>query len=255
MPLNPSHMLVSSVAILVMGAAANASVISAPNPSTYSDLVASFDPIANGYNWPANSGHVWLQDFGAGPVIADQTQIRSDVFRVNQNVTVGTGANTLGLVPGDMVFSYTITLVKNVPNETVTMLSQFKASGTIFSGADILEAGFVKGLGWVSTTSITPSTTQLAPPSPFGSFVDYNWPLGGQGLENEETITLLMYTQPSALGFGTGNFAVPAGQPGGLDEFVQFNGIAPQVYIPKIPAPGAASVMLLGGLTVLRRRR
>ena len=76
--------VVASCAVALTGAiAANASTVSASAPGSYGDLVASYDPIASGYNWPANTGHRW--EIAPG-LIGDQTELRSDVFRVNQNI-------------------------------------------------------------------------------------------------------------------------------------------------------------------------
>ena len=119
--------VVASCAVALTGAiAANASTVSASAPGSYGDLVASYDPIASGYNWPANTGHRW--EIAPG-LIGDQTELRSDVFRVNQNIAVGTGPDVINLSPGDMVFAYTITLVNAVHNTTITSLDKFSVSG------------------------------------------------------------------------------------------------------------------------------
>lgn len=247
--------LASSASVLAAATAADASSVSTFAPGTYADFVTSYDPIANGYNWPAGTGHRW--EIAPG-LLGDQTELLTEVFRVNTPTSVGTGPNTINLVPGDMVFAYTIELVTAVPNTTITSLDKFSVSGIpLFgNGDDVMWHENVKGLGWVNTISDTPTSTQLTGAGGLGGFADYNWIAGDDfNLDNDQTITLLMYTGPSAIGLGRGNFSAPPGQPGGLDEIVQGNAAAPLVLIPKIPAPGAASLVALAGLASLRRRR
>ena len=243
--------LVTAPITAMLASPAFAAVPNTDDPNVYGSLVSSYDPLANGYIWPSTSGH--------SPVIPpDHTQLVSEVHTVTSPVTVGSGPNTVDLVPGDMVWSYTITLVQ-ASTESIAAIEKFSVAGlpALGNGQDTMDASLIKDTGWYVNGATEPNSIQVSNAGAWGAYVDFNWLGAGSGyFSNSETITLMMFTGPADIGYGNGNFTAAPAQTGFL-EVVQGDGVAPKVLIPitPVPTPGAVSLLALGGLVAARRRR
>ncbi|RMH25005.1 MAG: hypothetical protein D6693_09400 [Planctomycetota bacterium] len=237
----------------------------------FTNLVASLDVASTPFNFPfdsalfTNSGFVRnVLDANGNPIAElDRTELRTDVYRVNQQTQLAPGGLTLEV--GDMVFAYTIRLVSASGN-TVSAVDEVQVAGANFLGTDSMDLGLLKARGF-----LTPSPGVVAPissvspavPDDFSLFgldggqLEWNWFQSDptQQLGNSETITLLMFTGQASIGSGFMNLAATlASSTGPFDPTVE----AAPVLIPisfVVPTPGAATLVGLACLTALRRRR
>ncbi len=189
----------------------------------------------------------------------DRTDVITDVYRVTASHTFnpGGGAQEITVSPGELVFAYRLTLVESNAN-TITSLREAQVIGApLFGfGEDEMDASFLRAQGFVSTLhGRNPVSGNISDAAPFGSSLDFDWGGGiAQNLLNDQTIVMLMFTDPAAIGRGVLNLSAPAGQLGGLTG--QANGIeAPPILIPIIPSPGTLALCALGiGIGASRRR-
>ena len=239
-------------------------------PSSYGTLVGSpFDTNTDGgYNWPIDnpddttSGYIDELDIGGGTIIEfDRTQLISEVYRVNTQTTFNDGGDSITLNPGDMVFSYRIRLV-GVSTSTLNslkevQLSQIGVPGVGLATDRILGRGVYQGLTFSGSSAATdipdPGAGDLFSIPGFGGSLDFKWTgPDTDHLQNSEEITLLMFTEPSAITGGFMSFAGNPGQDSGVDPNANF---AP-VLIPTFPTPGSAALLLGAGVFAgVRRRR
>lgn len=241
------------------------------DPSTYGNLVQSLDVQAAGYNFqiPAgftNSGYANNVISGGVPIAElDRTQIRSDVYTVTSAQSFTSGADTINLNPGDMVFAYRIRLTSNSTN-TVESLRTWGLTGVdpLLGGNGILAApdqliahGFFIDGAAANPASFGPidsvgSDLEYAPGF-FGS-LDWNWSAtGSEQLQNTEEITLLLFTKPSPIIDGFAKMLSPAGQ---AVAGTTFEDTGAPLLIPGVPSPGSVAIIALaGGISIYRRRR
>ncbi|TVQ82469.1 MAG: hypothetical protein EA380_00420 [Phycisphaeraceae bacterium] len=262
--------------ILAVATTAGASYIdtmfqTAADPSTYGNLVQSLDVQAAGYNFqiPAgftNSGYINNVISGGVPIAElDRTQIRSDVYTVTTAQSFTSGADTINLSPGDMVFAYRIRLTSGSTN-TVETLRTWGLTGVdpVLGGSGILAApdqlighGFFIDGASANPAGFGPITTVGSDleyvPGFFGS-VDWNWsPAAVEQLQNTEEITLLLFTKPSPIIDGFAKMLSPSGQ---AIAGTTFEDTGAPLLIPGVPSPGSVAIIALaGGITLYRRRR
>lgn len=239
-------------------------------PSTYGTLVGSpFDTNTDGgYNWPfdggqgfTTSGYIDEFDAGGGTIIElGRTQLISEVYRVNTATVFNDGGDSITLNPGDMVFSYRIKLVGNSTSTLnslkETQISSIGAPGVGLATDRILGRGFYKSSSFsgsvLATDEPDPQAGDLFEIAGFGGSLDFRWSGDDtQQLQNDEEITLLIFTEPSAITQGFMSFAGNPGQDSGVDPNANF---AP-VLIPTFPTPGTAVLLLGAGSAVAVRRR
>ena len=222
----------------------------ATDPSTWAaDNIASLNIDDTGYSFPDGAGFSW----GFGGTEIDATDITSDVYRMNASMDLG----SLVLNPGDLVFAYRIRLVQGVAGSTVSSLDEIQILGApaFGFGDDVMLRSVLNGQGFVSTSAGTPDSGNFDGEDSFGASADWEWPGDdASNLDNDEFITLLMFTDPAQVGLGVANLFAPPGQTNGLTGVVQA-GEAPPVLIPTIPAPGVGGLLALGSVGLLRRRR
>lgn len=234
----------------------NSTMFQSSAPSTWADatLIASLD--SSNFDFPDDSGF----ELVFGNIVFDRTSVRSDVYRADAPRVINTGGSSLTLDAGDLVFAYTIRLVQAAPGSTVNTVNEIQAIGApdFGFGADAMAASLINGQGFVVTTvhDNTPTTGNIDDAAEFGSSVDWEWPGFDSGqLDNSDTITLLLFTDPAAIGTGVLNLISPPGQIGGITGVAQA-AEAPPILIPIIPSPGATVLAIAGlGLTAARRRR
>jgi hypothetical protein len=237
-------------------------------PSSYATLVGSpFDTNTDGgYNWPLDnlsdttSGYIDELDIGGGTIIEfDRTQLISEVYRVNTQTIFNDGGDSITLNPGDMVFSYRIRLVQASTSTLNSLkevqLSQIGGPGVGLATDRILGRGVYQGLtfpGLPATDTPDPGAGDLFEIPGFGGSLDFKWTgPDTDHLQNSEEITLLMFTEPSAITGGFMSFAGNPGQDSGVDPNANF---AP-VLIPTFPTPGTAALLLSAGVFAGARRR
>lgn len=182
--------------------------------------------------------------------VFDQTELTSRVYRVTSQTNL---ANGLTLNVGDNVFAYTIRLVEDSAN-TVNSLREFQVGLLDFFGGTVMDGSVVTGYGHVTTSVSTPvaNANDFEDLGAFGASLDWQWgPADVDQLDNNEAITLLMFTMPTLIGEGIGNFAAPPGQPTGVDPLAT----GAPVLIPIVPAPGGALALGALGIACAARRR
>lgn len=244
------------VAPVWAGVYSPALVESPDNPATWSFAtpIASLDALATGYAFPENSGFAWYFD---GIPLAS-TEVETTVYRITDAQTIGSGSATASLEVGDLVFAYRIKLVTGVPSGTVSTLVEAQVIGApLFGfGQDLMPASFINGQGFVtpSHTNVPDQANQTGDDT-FGSSIDFEWPGGDNAnLDNNQEITLLMFSGPASIGQGVMNLFAPPGQVGGLTGIAQGNE-APPVLIPIVPTPGAIGLLAAAGVFAGSRRR
>jgi hypothetical protein len=237
------------------------------DPASYGTVVANaINPLdANAtYNWPHdsnffdNSGYI----SSVGGTEFDRTQLVSTVYEVNNTTVFTSGSDTITLDPGDRVFAYTLRLV-NASANTVTSIFEAQITGVNTNGQpgsvtnpDAMAASLLKGRGVFASAGL--NLPDAAPGDftdlgAFGSAVDFFWNGNDtEQLQAGQEITLLLFAEPSPIGYGAANFAGNPAQGSNSDP----NANGAPILIPVIPTPGAA--MLIGAATLAslgRRRR
>ena len=226
-----------------------------PASWAFASLVQSLDIGSTGYQYPDGSGYA-LQ---FGDTVIDQTDLISDVYRINSAQSITTGAGTVDVAAGSMVFAYRMTLVEATPAGTVTSLGEVQIAGlpAFGGGLDPLLGDAINNFGFVDPAAHGRVPVEGNPDfvGDFGGTLDWEWAgTDVDNLDNDDSIILLMFTDPTGIGQGIANLISPPGQPGGLTGLVQGED-APPVLIPAVPAPGVGVVMALGGLVAGSRRR
>lgn len=223
----------------------NSGMVQSPtDPSGWSGVsqIASLD--SSSFDYADNSGFEAV----FSSFVLDRTSVLTNVYRIDSARSVGSGSNTINLNVGDLVFAYTIRLVNNFPGLTVNTMMEAQVIGApdFGFGADPMSAALINAQGIVVPShSRTPDNGNIDDADIFGSSLDWEWPsLDTQQLDNGDTITLLMFTDPAAIGQGVVNLISPPGQSGGVTGTAEAGG-APPVLVPTIPGPG---VVFLGGL-------
>lgn len=247
-----SAIAAAGVCSLAQGAVFNPGMFSSAPPATYGTQIASLDVATTSYDFPFGAGFTtsgYVDNFGS--VELDRTQLVSTVYRVNAPTNVG----GVSLSTNDLVFAYTIRLVEASTN-TVTTMKEFQVGLLNFGVGDRMDGSSVKGRGFVATGVPTPvggNAGDLESIGSFGASHDWEWGVTGpEQLQNSQTITLLMFTEPRPIVQGLGNFAAPPGQQAGVDPLAS----GAPVLIPAVPAPGAGALWAVSaGLLAARRRR
>lgn len=227
------------------------------DPSTIGTEIASLDIASTSYGFPMQGGTTTSGYVDDGPIpgtFLDKTQLVTRVYTVTQQTSLG----GLTLNVGDNIFAYTIRLVQESTN-TVQTMSQFQVTGIggLDDGngnfSDALQSSFVKGYGFVTGASTGPvaKPTDFSDYGAFGGKLDFEWGDGSANhLDNGQTITLLMFTSPSAIGNGFGNMTGPP-----VNSTIDPNAEYMPILIPIIPSPGAGAVFGLAAIAGVARRR
>jgi len=233
-------------------------ITSDPSTWAFANNIASLNAQTAGFNYQPVSGFAW-EFFGS---TQDRTDVITDVFRFNSAHTFnpGGGAQEFTASAGDLVFAYRITLVE-ANALTVTSLTEAQITGApLFGfGVDAMDASLINAQGVVIPShGRSPVLGNISDAGTFGSSLDFEWGGGlAQNLLNNQTIVMLMFTNPAGIGRGVVNLIAPPGQIGGLNTIVQGND-APPVLIPTtiVPGPGAMGIAVIGlGMIASRRRR
>lgn len=227
------------------------------DPSTwgFATNIASLNAQTSGFNYQPNSGFAW-EFFG---VTQDRTDVITDVFRFDSPHTFnpGGGAQEFTANTGDLVFAYRITLVE-ANALTVTSLAEAQINGApLFGfGQDAMDASRINAQGFVVPAhGRVPVLGNISDAGEFGSSLDFEWGGGfADNLLNDQTIVMLMFTDPAGIGQGVVNLIAPPGQIGGVNTIVQGND-APPVLIPIVPGPGSLGIASLGMWMIAGRRR
>ncbi|MDX2114962.1 MAG: hypothetical protein SFZ24_04975 [Planctomycetota bacterium] len=225
----------------------------ASNPSTWGDAteIASLD--SSSFDYADASGFEAV----LANIVFDRTAVSTNVYRMNAARVVSTGNASLTLDPGDLVFAYSLRLVGNFAGLTINALNEAQVIGApdFGFGQNPMAASLINGQGFVTTGhGRDPLNGNIDDAAELGSSVDFEW--GGANaiyLLNDQTITMLLFSDPAEIGRGVLNMSSPPGQAGGIEGVAQADG-APPVLIPIVPAPGAAALALVGGTLLLRRR-
>lgn len=232
-------------------------ISSDPSGWGFATNIASLDSASTGFNYAANSGFSW-SFLGAEQ---DRTDVITDVYRITSAHTFnpGGGAQEITVSPGELVFAYRLTLVE-ANAATVTSLREAQVLGVpaFGFGVDVLDSTLLRAQGFVTNGhGRNPTSGNISDAAPFGSSLDFEWGGGlAQNLLNDQTIVMLMFTDPATIGQGVMSLTAPAGQLGGLTGSTEAGGnvVAPPVLIPVVPSPGA--IMLCGiGMGVFASRR
>lgn len=250
---------VSTILLLSSGALGvyQNAMFQSTNPATYGTLVASLNIADTAYDFPYDNNfftHSGYINENAGFEF-DRTELISEVYRVNQAQSFTVGADTINLSPNDMVFSYRIRLVEASTN-TINALREFQAQGlSAIPGSDAMDANLLKGRGFYlsdgAVNTPTPQANDLLNAGPFGSKVDFNWAGADiDQLDNDQEITLLLFSNPSGWGNGTATFAAQPGQSAGTDP----NANNAPILIPVLPSPGSVMILSLAGFGLSSRR-
>lgn len=230
-------------------------ISSDPSGWGFATNIASLDAQSTGFNYTGNSGFSW-DFFGSEQ---DRTDVITDVYRITAPHTfnLGGGAQEITVSPGELVFAYRLTLVE-ANAATVTSLREAQVIGApLFGfGQDVMDASLLRAQGFVTNAhGRNPVAGNISDAAPFGSSLDFEWGGGlAQNLLNDQTIVMLMFTDPAAIGRGVLNLAAPSGQLGGLTGEAD-GPEAPPVLIPIIPSPGTLVLCALGIGAVASRRR
>jgi hypothetical protein len=249
---------ITPLALLCTGmASANAGLVSpemfqfvgSPG-ATWGSPIASLDVnTETGYTW--SSGFEVSFPNGLGQ---DITSLTSEVFNVSSPLVLNQGLDSLTLNPGDKVYAYTITLVE-ASATTVDTVAEFQVGLLSFIGGPIMDGSLVKGRGFVSTGVNGPAGadgSDFEDLGIFGSSLDWKWPsLEANQLQNQQSITLLMFTSSSVPILGIGDLRAPTGQISGSGNI---SNLIP-VLVPTIPTPGGAALGLIAGVLCTRRTR
>lgn len=269
------HALATVTIITAAASSAHAyvnTVFQSPDPASYGTLVQSLDIASTSWDFPVdapftNSGYKAEILSGGTPIAPDfsvnpnTTSLLSEVFRVNTPTTITDASGNLNLVPGDLVFSYTIQLTGNNAN-TIAGLAEFGVTslGQLAGGPGIFDATILKGRGLSIDTLANPTANfpieqpgDLTVNAPIVSSLDWQWDfVAGNRLQNAEEIKLLIFTRPALIREGFGKFV---GAPGEPVKGTDFNANGAPVLVPVIPAPASAAILAGAGVLALRRRR
>lgn len=240
-------------------ATANAGLVSAEMFEFLGDPAATWGaPIAS-LDVNNDTGYTWADGFkvqfpnGLGQ---DTTNVTSNVYNVSSAMNLNQGGDVLTLNPGDKVYAYTITLVESSAT-TVQTLEEFQVGLASFIGGAFMDGDLVKGRGFVDTGVNGPAGGDPSDfenfGAPFGSSLDWQWPgLEAQQLGNEQTITLLMFTENSVPFEGIGDLRAPTGQISGGGHI---SNLVPVLIPTTVPTPGAATFGVIAGVLCARRSR
>ena len=257
--MNNRFTIIVPAALLCAGATtASAALISAEMFQLVGDPAATWGaPIATLdvnvdtiYNW--SDGYKVSFPNGLGQ---DITSLTSRVYNVSSPMVLNQGADSLQLNVGDKVYAYTITLVENSAT-TVRTLEEFQVGLLSFVGGPIMDGSLIKGRGLVLLAGVNGpaggNANDFEDLGIFGSSLDWQWPsLEANQLQNENSITLLMFVENSIPIDGIGDFRSPTGQ---IDAPNNVSNLVP-VLVPDIPAPGAVTIGLIAGVLCTRRFR
>lgn len=219
--------------------------------ATWGAPIASLDVNSEtGYTWA--SGYEVQFPNGLGQ---DITELTTRVYNVSSGMVLNQGPDSLTLNPGDKVYAYTITLVEDSAT-TVDTIAEFQVGLLSFIGGPIMDGALVKGRGFVNTGVNGPAGgdgSDFEDLGGFGSSLDWKWPaLEANQVQNEQTITLLMFTSNSVPIEGIGDIRAPTGQISGAGNI---SNLIPVLVPTTVPTPGAAAIGVIAGVLCTRRNR
>lgn len=247
-------LLVTSPAALAGFSGTMYNVLTDPASWATTTPIASQNAATDGFNYNPSSG--FAASFGS--VIVDRTDVATDVYRVNSTTFIGAGPNQIALLPGSLIFAYRLRLVDSFPGLTVGSLNEAQVIGApdFGFGQNAMAASLINAQGFVTTShGNNPLNGNIDDAAEFGSSVDFEWGnVDTDHLDNLDTITMLLFTDPADIGRGVLNLSAPPGQTGGITGVAQA-GEAPPVLIPIIPTPGAFILGAFGLSAVAVRRR
>ncbi|MCB9847578.1 MAG: hypothetical protein H6814_04110 [Phycisphaeraceae bacterium] len=202
------------------------------------------------YNWASGFEVPFPNGLGQ-----DITELTSRVYNVSSPMMLSQGGDDLMLNPGDKVYAYTLTLVESSAT-TVDTVEEFQVGLLSFIGGPIMDASLIKGRGFYNSGVNGPvggDGTDLEDLGIFGSSLDWRWDsLEINQLQNEQTITLLMFTENSLPFEGIGDLRAPTGQISGSGNI---SNLIPVLVPTTVPTPGASAIWILAGALCSRRKR
>lgn len=246
--------LVCAVGSASAGFAPTMYPIGSGDPSTwgFATQIASLD--SSSFDFQNNSGF----EVSFGSTIIDTTRVRTNVYRFDSNQSFVTAQGTLTTNAGDLVFAYTISLVGTFPGLAVGSLVEAQVIGApdFGFGQDPMAASLINAQGYVTPAHLgRPDFGNIDDAAEFGSSLDFEWTGGSSTqLDNAQTITLLMFTDPAAIGTGVVNLISTPGQTGGITGLAEGE-FAPPVLIPIVPPPGVLALSATALVAMVRTRR
>jgi hypothetical protein len=160
------------------------------------------------------------------------------------------GLDSITLNAGDRVFAYTITLVE-ASATTVQSIVEFQVGRV---GGDIADGGLIKGRGFIVNGGIqSPVGGNASDFQDIGFLWSHDWVWGPEHanqLQNSQTLTVLLFTEPAFATPGLGVLGNNPGQVAGVDGSSNI-----PVLVPTIPTPGGAALGLIAGVLCTRRTR
>jgi|GEM_PF-5673629 len=245
---------IAPLALVGIGAAnANAGLASAEmfevagNPAAlWGAPIASLDVNADtGYSWDTGYGVDFPNQVGQ-----DFTNVVTNVYKVPSAMVLNQGLDSITLNAGDRVFAYTITLVEATAT-TVQAIEEFQVGHV---GGDFADGGLIYGRGFITNAGVqNPLGGNATDFNDLGFLWSHDWVWGPQiadQLQNEQTLTVLLFTDPALSTPGLGVLGNTPGQVLGVDGSSNI-----PVLVPTIPVPGAAAFGLFAGVLCTRRSR
>ena len=242
---------IAPLALLGVGVAtANAGLVSAEMFEVVGDPAALWgSPIAS-LDVNTETGYVWdvgmEVPFGSGAG-SDITHVTTNVYNVANSMILNQGGDSITLGAGDRVFAYTITLVRANAN-TVASIEEFQV------GAGGSDGNLINGRGYISNGGVeSPVGGNASDFTDLGFFWAHDWLWGPEiadQLQNEQTLTVLLFADPSIAVPGTGVIGTNPGQVTGADGSSNI-----PVLVPQIPTPGTFAFGLIAGAFGIKRSR
>lgn len=209
--------------------------------------------------------------FVDGSINPNRASLVSEVHEV----TSATSYGSIGLLPGDLIFSYHLTMVGSNTN-TVSALREFSVKGatgifdTVGGGDGFFTPDMILGRGYSTAGLANPATHFPMPGNSagngtdlevqdFGTFggfsqLDFTWSSADdEQLGNTQQITLLLFARNAIVGDGFGKFF--GNSLGAVSSTDALADNAPILIPIPAPTPGTLALAAVGGIAVSRRRR